>query len=184
MLFFLLLTLVLSSCWTWDNRNGGYYGPVIPKHKVWGSKPVYTDKQSAKAIRYLPGKQPLQQSGNIYAFGRYIFQVDVGSGIHIIDNTVPAAADRIGFIELRGCSQLSIRGAYLYTNSLDDLVTLDLSDPAQPREVNRLAGAFPEMAWNATQMQPADTGFYICPRFDSVVVSWVKDSIYATCHKF
>lgn len=178
----LLLTVSLVSCWDFGYK--GYYGPQYPQVKVWGSRPVYDDKQSYKTIRYLAGKQPLQQAGNIYAFGRYIFQVDVGNGIHIIDNTVPASADRIGFIELKGCSQLSIRGAYLYTNSLDDLVTLDLSDPAQPREVNRVAGAFPEMVWNYPQVQPADTGYYVCPRYDSVVVGWVKDSIYATCRKF
>lgn len=178
-----LLIIGLSSCWTWGYNGDDYYGPSIPAHKVWGSRPVYDDKQTAKTVAYLPGKQPLQQAGNIYAFGRYIFQVDVGNGIHVIDNSNPATADRIGFIVLRGCSQLSIRGAYLYTNSLDDLVTLDLSDPAQPREVNRVAGAFPEMIYNYPLAQPADTGYFICPRYDSVVVSWVKDSIYATCRK-
>lgn len=180
-LLLLLVTIGLCSCWNWDPH--GYYGPEPPRHKVWGLKPVYAAKTSAKTIQYLPGKQPLKQAGNIYAFRRYIFQVDVGNGIHVIDNTDPATADRVGFIVLHGCAQLSIRGNYLYTNSLDDLVTLDLSDPAQPREVNRVAGAFPEMNYNYPLAQPADTGYYICPRYDSVVVDWVKDSIYASCYK-
>jgi hypothetical protein len=107
----------------------------------------------------------------------------VGRGIHVIDNTNPAQADRIGFITVNGCSQLSIKGKYLYTNSLADLVTLDISNPAQVREVHRVPNAFPELQYSYTLVQPTDTGYYTCPIYDSVVVGWVKDSIYATCFK-
>jgi hypothetical protein len=182
MLLLLLFVMVFSSCWNWDPN--GYYAPTAPMQKVWGSRPVYAAKREAKVIQYTAGKQPLLQAGNIYAFGSYIFQVDVGSGIHVIDNTDPAAAERIGFITVHGCTQLSIRGHYLYTNSLDDLVTIDISNPAQLREVNRAEGAFPEMAYSYPLVQPAEKGYFACPRYDSVVIGWVKDSVYATCSNF
>src|SRR5207253_1944522 len=127
--------------------------------------------------------QPVVQAGNIYAFGHYIFQVDVGRGIHVIENTNPAQADRIGFITVNGCTQLSIKGKYLYTNSMADLVTLDISNPAHVHEVNRVLSAFPEFQYYYPLAQPEETGYYTCPRYDSVVVGWVKDSIYASCFK-
>lgn len=137
----------------------------------------------AKKIDYIAQKKPIQQAGNIYAFGRYIFQVDVGRGIHVIDNSVPAQADRIGFIAINGCEQISIRGAYLYTNSFSDLVTLNISDPTHLVEVSRVPGAFPELMYSYPMVQPEEIGYYECPTYDSIVVGWVKDSIYASCYK-
>ena len=179
----LLALFCLGSCWNLGTDN--YYSPdpPLPRNKVWGLKPVYKAKRDAKTIQYTAQKQPLLLAGNIYAFGHYIFQVDVGSGIHVIDNTNPSAADRIGFISVHGCSQVSIKGSYLYTNSLDDLVTLDISDPARLREVSRVAGAFPELAYLYPMVEPTEKGYYTCPRYDSVVVGWVKDSIWASCQK-
>lgn len=178
----LLASICLCSCWNWDAN--GYYAPTVPRtQKVWGNKPVYKAKAEAKVIRYIAEKQPLLQAGNIYAFGQYIFQVDVGSGIHVIDNSDPATADRVGFIEMTGCAQISIRGHYLYTNSLDDLVTVDISDPTHLVEVNRVPRAFPEMGFNSPLAQPEERGYYECPVYDSVVVGWVKDSIYVSCYK-
>lgn len=181
----LFAVLVLCAC-RWRNSGYGFTEggpPLLQAQKVWGSKPVYAAVNTAKQISYSAQKQPVTQAGNIYAFGNYIFQVDVGRGIHVIDNTVPAQAERIGFITVNGCAQLSIKGSYLYTNSIADLVTLDISDPAHVHEVSRVAGAFPEFQYNYPLVQPEETGYYTCPIYDSVVVGWVKDSIYASCYK-
>jgi hypothetical protein len=154
-----------------------------PAQKVWGSRPVYEDAGVAKRIQYIPTKQSLIHAGNIYAFGNFIFQVDVGRGIHVIDNTQPSLANRIGFITVNGCAQISIKGAYLYTNSFDDLVTLDISAPIHVKELSRVANAFPDYRHNYPLAQPEEAGWYTCPRPDSVVIRWVKDSVYAYCYK-
>lgn len=179
---FSAIVLLLYSCY-WTHPYEGAVDPAMPTGKVWGSKPVYAAIDVAKEIGYTAQKQPVMQAGNIYAFSHYIFQVDVGRGIHVIDNTDPAQADRIGFITVNGCEQISIKGHYLYTNSMADLVTLDISNPAQVHEVSRVPYAFPEFQYSYPLVQPEDTGYYTCPRYDSVVVSWVKDSIYASCYK-
>lgn len=175
----LFITLFLISCW---KPYGGEY-TAQPQQKIWGSRPVYAAASEAKQILYDPHKNPLLRAGNIYAFGKYIFQVDVRRGIHVIDNTTPAAADRIGFITVKGCEQISIQGAYLYTNSYTDLVTLDISNPLQMREVSRIPNAFPEFQYNYPLAEPEESGYYECPRYDSVVVGWVKDSVYMNCSK-
>jgi hypothetical protein len=178
--FLLLVIPLLYSCWP---RGTGDYTDGPPMKKVWGNKPVYATEITAKQIQYIAQPQSLLQAGNIYAFGKYIFQVDVGRGIHVIDNSEPSKADRIGFITVSGCSQISIKGSYLYTNSLDDLVTLDMSDPVHLKEVSRVKNAFPEFRYNYPLVQPEESGYYLCPRMDSVVVGWVKDSIYTGCFK-
>lgn len=180
LLFF--CTVLLCSCWKFNN---GYNSrPQPPQQKVWGSKPVYAAKTFAEKIDYTPHNHSVLQAGNIYAFGHYIFQVDVGRGIHVIDNNVPAQAERIGFITVNGCGQISIKGSYLYTNSFADLVTIDIADPANVHEVGRVPNAFPEMMYDYPLVQPEESGYYTCPnQYDSVVVGWVKDSIYMSCFK-
>jgi LVIVD repeat len=174
--------LLLTSCY-WTHPYEGNSEPPINIQKVWGNKPVYAARDVAEEISYIAEKQPVIQAGNIYAKGNYIFQIDVGRGIHVIDNAVPAQAQRIGFITVNGCNQISIKGNYLYTNSMADLVTLDISDPVHLHEVNRVADAFPELAYDYPLVQPEESGYYLCPTYDSVVVGWVKDSIYNTCFK-
>ena len=183
MKYFSLIFLValLSSCWKINIHSNSRYD--LPK--VWGNKPVFGAIDAAKKILYDPVKHPLINAGNIYAFNNTIFQVDVGRGIHVIDNTVPADAHRIGFITINGCEQVSISGSYLYTNSYADLVTIDISDPINMKIVNRIENAFPDMMMSYPLIEPEESGYYQCTGFrsDSVVVGWVKDSIPQGCYK-
>lgn len=151
----------------------------VPNQKVWGSKPIYSKDPTIKQVKYTNSKQPVISAGNICVFGNYIYQVDVGTGIHIIDNTIPANADRVGFINVLGCSQISIKGHYLYTNFLNDLVTLDISNTHNVKEISRVKDAFPEILYNYAQ--PKESGYYECPNTDSVVIGWKKDSLYFDC---
>lgn len=181
LLCFFLLCLV--SCWKpYGDRNGGV---VYAPQKTWGSKPVYAAIDSAKEILYDPAAHPVINAGNIYAFNKFIFQVDVGRGIHVIDNAVPSKAERIGFISIKGCEQVSIQGNYLYTNSYSDLVTIDISNPVNMKIVSRLPNTFPDYYVDYPLAEPEESGYFECPQFysDSVVVSWVKDSVYMNCYK-
>jgi hypothetical protein len=175
----LFSTFLLFSCWKF---NGNPY--PSSQQKVWGNKPVYAAESEAKQIIYDPQKHPIKRPGNIYAFGNFIFQMDIGRGIHVIDNSLPANADRIGFITVKGCEQISIKEAYLYSNSYADLVTLDISDPSKIKILSRVPDAFPEFRYNYPLVEPEETGYYTCPRTDSVVVGWVKDSVYTDCYKY
>jgi hypothetical protein len=171
LLLFVLFPLL--SCWKY---NGTPY--PSSQTKVWGNKPVYASESEAKKILYDPQKHAIYRPGNIYAFQHFIYQVDIGRGIHVIDNSQPAIADRIGFITVKGCEQISIKGKYLYTNSYTDLVTLDIADPLNMKILSRIADAFPEFLYNYPLAEPEDSGYYTCPTTDSLVVGWVKDSVY------
>ncbi len=150
---------------------------------VWGNKPIYGIDTMAKKIYYIDQPQPVLVPGNIYVKGNYIYQAEVGKGLHVIDNNIPSAAHRIGFIIINGCSQLSIKGNNLYSNSYDDLVVIDISDVNKLREIGRVRATFPEGRRNYYYIQPLVPGYYECPRYDSVVIGWRKDSVKNICYK-
>lgn len=173
------IVLLLSSCWTKPRVNS--FNPVY--QRVWGSKPIYSAINEAKTIQYIDSALPVLYPGNIYAKGLFIYQLEIGKGIHVIYNAVPAQAHRIGFITVNGSSQISIKDNNLYTNSYDDLVVIDISSLNTLNIVSRLDGAFPEGAQNYFYAEPVESGYYECPRYDSVVIGWQKDSIWTSCFK-
>jgi hypothetical protein len=174
----LLLVCFFSSCWIKESP------PTQPDHKVWGNKPVYGVDSVAKKIVYSNTPETVAIPGNIYVKDNYLFQVEIGRGIHIIDKTTPSLAHRIGFITINGSSQVSIKNNYLYSNSYDDLVVIDISDLNDLHEVKRVAGAFPEGRYDYYYSEPIESGYYECAQYDSLVVSWRKDSVWSYgCYK-
>ena len=82
--------------------------------------------------------------GKISYYNGYLYMSEPGKGIHIINNQDPANPQIIGYIELLGNADLSIRNNLLYADSYIDLVWFDVSNPAQPVLKGRLENVFPE----------------------------------------
>lgn len=178
----LLMACALTSCWKYKYKDTG--DAVFTGKKVWGYKPVYATESAAKTISYLPSPQPVVSYGNIYAFRNYIFQIDPGFGIHVFDNSTPSTAHKIGFITVKGCSQISIKNDKLYTNSYDDLVVLDFSDLQNVHEYSRLKGLFMEYKYGSPISTPPGKGYYECPTsYDKLVTGWVMDSVSMSCYQ-
>lgn len=173
---FLLISL-LSSCWKLRTPYTGY-------NKVYGNKVIYMPVSNAKQVSYSALPIPVTDPGKIYVKGNYIYQVEQGKGIHIIDNTNPSSATRIGFISIYGCTEISILGNLLYTNNLDDLVVIDIGNLNNVQIVKRVAKTFPSGLYDYYQAQnPPSKGYYECPMADSgVVAGWRKDSILTGCY--
>ncbi len=181
--YLLLLTIpvLLQSCWKYRNGNGGDY--IDSQKKEWGYKPVYGTETEAKNILYSPVAEPVINGGNIYAYHDFIFQMETGRGIHVIDNSNSAAATRIGFITVKGCSQISVKDGKIYTNSYDDLVVLGFSSVDKVEVISRLQGVFTEYRYDSPLAQPPGSGYYECPVYDRFVTGWVRDSVYQNCYK-
>jgi hypothetical protein len=178
-LVLILFSLTLFSCWKYYNRNARVPAPT----KVWGYKPIYGVDAEAKKITYVNTPQAALNKGNIYTFQNYIFQIDPGFGIHVFDNSFPSKAHKIGFIGVKGCAQLSIKGNKIYTNNYDDLVVLDFSEISNVREYSRLSGVFNEYKYQSPISQPPYSGFYECPNYGGYIVGWTRDSVYQYCYK-
>lgn len=106
--------------------------------------PVYQPLTELRtAVKSLP-PQDIEKAGKIYVYGHYIFLNELNKGIHIIDNTNPAAPRKIAFINIPGNVDMAVKGNVLYADSFMDLVALDITDPQQVKEAKRLQYIFPQ----------------------------------------
>lgn len=126
--------------------------------------PVFASKAAVLAgIAAEPARQ-ITETGKIYWLGSWIFMSEPSRGIHIINNSNPAAPKPQAFISLPGNIDVAVKGNTLYADLYTDLLVLDISEPLKPVLKKTIKNVFPERAWV--------NGFYL----DStkVIVDWVK----------
>lgn len=177
----MMIICSFASCFGLNNKPY----PDYIETKRWAWKPVYALDTSYRKITY-SGARPVEHAGKIYVKDNFIYQCEIGAGIHITDNTTPSTAKRVGFISIPGCEEISIKGNVLYTNNYYDLIAVDISQFHNPKVISRTPNAFfANSGMPHTWEQPKDTGYYQCPTIynDSVIVSWTKDSVFANCYK-
>jgi hypothetical protein len=167
---FLLLSafvfLVFTQC---SNRN------VAPT-KIYGYKPVYSNSPDLFAIAAMPAAAVVN-AGKIYVSGNYIFQVEDGEGIHVVDKTSAANAQRVAFIKVKGCKEVAVKNGFIITNNYADLVTLKMASPTSISEVKRIKNAFSNGLYNNA---PPGNGYFECADASKgVVIGWLQDTIYS-----
>lgn len=95
------------------------------------------------AVKVTTTPRTIEERGKLCFYNGYLYISEPEVGIHIIDNRKPANPQSVGFIELLGNVDISVRNDRLYADSYIDLVWFDLTNPAQPELINRLEGVFP-----------------------------------------
>ncbi|MBL7754781.1 MAG: hypothetical protein JNM44_09905, partial [Chitinophagaceae bacterium] len=142
--------------------------------KVRGYQPVYLAADSAEIITSLPGRS-IRNGGKIYAYKNRLFQMETGSGIHVIDANNPSQPTKLGFIAVPGCSELSIQNDVLYTDNFRDLVGIDISQFPDIELRSRLNQVFP----GANQEFPPYTGiqFECVDPAKGYVVNWIETEL-------
>jgi hypothetical protein len=108
-----------------------------------GNVPLYMTYEELRASITKGNTQELMNPGKIYFKDKYIFIVEERRGIHIYDDTDPAAPVKKDFISIPGVVDISISGSTLYADSYIDLVVLDVSDIMNVHEINRVKGILP-----------------------------------------
>jgi hypothetical protein len=89
--------------------------------------------------------QPLRTTGKIYMYGQYILVNEKYKGIHVIDNSNPAAPQNIAFLHIDGCIDMAMRNEILYADNAIDLIALKTTDNfASVQVTQRIKGIFPE----------------------------------------
>jgi Uncharacterized conserved protein len=130
---FLLMSLnilFLVSCSN-DNSDDQYADYIVARPLVM------TKAEFATSVTIIAPK-PIEESGKVYAYGDYIFINDKYRGIHVINNSNPEQPVKVGFINIPGNIDISIKNDYLFADSMMDLVVLDISDINNIQQVNRL----------------------------------------------
>jgi len=139
-----------------------------------GYMPIYMSEASSRTISS-SGAQDFDQPTKIYTYNNYSFQVDAGSGIHIIDISDPANAEKVGFINVIGASEIAIKQNVLYTNNGNDLVAIDISDMNNAQESKRIEDIFPVQT---TLTPPGSDVYFECvDESKGIVIGWQKQTI-------
>ncbi len=131
---FLLITLVFSFDRCADKCQ--------VKNKFVYYSPVYSTSTEIKmAVAEKPARE-IKNLGKIYFKDGILFVNEVGEGIHIIDNHDAALPKPVAFLNIPGNLDLAVQGNTLYADSYVDLVSFDITDIQNIREISRIQGQF------------------------------------------
>ena len=160
------VTAALASCQPEPNN------PNIPE-ETEGWVPVYSTEKAAHAVTS-EAPRAIENAGKIYVFGNYLFQVETGKGIHVLDVSHHNNPIKLHFISVMGAQEIAIKEKYLYTNNLNDLVVVDISNIAEVKLVNRIPSTFHVV----NQTVPPENGYFECvDASKGVVTGWEKKTI-------
>jgi hypothetical protein len=109
------------------------------------NSPVYMSFDDLRTAVKSSAATDLKNPGKIYFKDGFIFVNEEMKGIHIIDNRNPNSPQNLKFIEIPGNVDIAVKNNILYADSYVDLVAIDISDMANPREINRVKDVFPYM---------------------------------------
>jgi hypothetical protein len=153
---FLLITALLSGCVKDTCKQTYTYTFYEPLYK--------TTAEVRANIKSGPAKE-ISDPGKIVILGNYIFLNEIDKGIHILDNSNPAAPKNIAFIDIPGNVDLAVKGNTLYADLYTDLVTLDISNPLNVVKINITNGVFPERYYG---------GFILADNSNKIIYDWVR----------
>ena len=174
--YVLPLALLLSSC------NLGNSRPVEPPspEKTDGWKPVYASKDASGTIESQEARE-IDKAGKIYVKGNTLYQVEVGKGIHVIDITDGNNPQKVKFIQVTGAQEMSIKNNNLYTNNVNDLVVIDISNINNVKLIDRVSGAFHLV----DPTLPPASGYFECvDASKGTVIGWEQTTLYnPVCRK-
>ncbi|SHL78837.1 LVIVD repeat-containing protein [Hymenobacter psychrotolerans] len=161
----LLLLLTLQACSSTDEPE--------PTSYYDGYAPQLMDRAVLEQSVTTLSARALHNTGKIYLYGRYLFINERYEGVHVIDNQNPALPRIVSFIRIPGNVDIAVKGNLLYADNGPDLVTIDITNPAQAQVQDRVRDAFrelpmPEMAPMPVECMPENRPA------NTVVVGWKK----------
>ncbi len=159
-LFFSALLAICSICLFTGCIKDSYRKTTVYTYYV----PVYKTTQEVREnIRSNPAKA-IEKPGKLFIRGNFIFLNDVDRGIHVIDNSNPAAPKNVAFIDIPGNLDMAVKGTTLYADLYTDLVTLDISNPLNVSVKKIQESVFPHRYYN---------GMFV-PDPTKIIAEWQK----------
>lgn len=137
--------------------------------------PVFMDRTAMENAVKIEAAQPLRAPGKIYIYGQYILVNEKFKGIHVIDNSNPAAPENIAFLHIDGCIDMAMKNNVLYADNAVDLIALKTTDDfASVQITERIRSIFPE-----TESPDRYWSTYYVNQFrpkNGILVAWKKKS--------
>ncbi|MGV3656983.1 MAG: LVIVD repeat-containing protein [Chitinophagaceae bacterium] len=130
-------------------------------------RPVYKTTAEVRSNIKSNGEMPVSQPGKLFIKDQYIFLNEVDKGVHVIDNSNPAAPRNVAFIDIPGNVDIAVKGNTLYADLYTDLVAVDITNPLQAKLTNVVEGVFPHRFYSGYYLQDST----------KLIVDWiVKDT--------
>lgn len=138
------------------------------------NEPIFMDaKEFRNSVKVSTTPQTISNQGKICFYNDYLYISEPEKGIHIIDNRTPASPKNVGFIEIMGNVDLSVRENILYADAYVDLVWFDMTNPAKPELKGRLNDVFIQALPTIENGAGYDYDMYYSQRAEKgVVVGW------------
>lgn len=89
--------------------------------------------------------QKMANPGKIFIQDNLLFIVEKYYGVHIINNMYPENPEKIGFIRILGCTDIAVKNNTMFASSAVDLVTIDITDKDDVKEIDRQKNVLPEL---------------------------------------
>ena len=106
-------------------------------------EPLYKTTAEVRANIKNSAAREIKAPGKLYIIGNYIFLNEINKGVHVINNTNPAAPVNTGFIEIPGNIDIAVKGNIMYADLYTDLLALDISNPLQVVKAKIVDNVFP-----------------------------------------
>ncbi|MBS1772619.1 MAG: hypothetical protein JST82_07155 [Bacteroidetes bacterium] len=178
----LLAVLALASCDPFGyNKKKTNPQPVKqPPAEVDGWAPVYNTDPANAEIKSMPPRN-IDKGGKIYVKGDTLYEVEAGKGIHVILINQPQNPQKIAFINVLGAQEVAIKNNVLYTNNINDLVALDITNTSDVKTIDRISNVFHLVDVN----YPPGTGYFECvDKSKGTVVGWETKTLnYPKCSR-
>ncbi len=122
-------------------------------------EPVYRPKTEVLAEVRGGAPRALQQTGKLVLYGQYLLVNELNKGVHVIDNSNPAAPVNLAFIQIPGNVDLAVKNDILFADIHTDLLAIDIRNPREAVLRTVIPDVFPERQY-AAGFNP-DTSRYI-----------------------
>ena len=158
-LYLVFFTLLANSCNKADQEDE-YYD---------GLKPVYSQEGFSETVSSeAPGQ--ITKGNKIYIKGNYVYIVESGLGVHVIDNSNPSTPNDIRFLKIDGVGDIAIRNNIMYANQKKDIIAIDIQDVMNVNVTERLEDVY---NLNLDQFPLAYSGYFECiDETKGTVLAW------------
>ena len=143
--FFLSILFVLYSCEQEECQTSYTYNVF---------EPVYKSSEEINEDIVFVEDRTLENPGKFFYYENLILINERGSGVHIVDNSDVQSPEKLGFIAIEGNEDISLSGNYIYADTWQNILVIDIKDYREPKVVNVINGVKDEI-W------PVDDGLFI-----------------------
>ena len=111
-------------------------------------RPVYKTTAEVRANIKSNLSKAVSVPGKLFIKDQFIFLNEVDKGVHVIDNTNPAAPKNVAFIDIPGNVDIAVKGNTLYADLYTDLVTIDITNPLSAKVTKVVEDVFPHRRYS------------------------------------